>query len=65
MMTGERTPLKKDVGSNPSASTGGKCDLADGGHYWTINLATKAVTNAAERETSFVDVSPTARRRNG
>jgi hypothetical protein len=58
MTTGQRTLLKKDVGSNASASTGGKYAIfADNGHYWTINLATKAVTNiTAAVKTSFVDV---------
>jgi dipeptidyl aminopeptidase/acylaminoacyl peptidase len=58
MTTGERTLLKKDVGSNVSASTGGKYAVfADNGHHWTINLATKAVTNiTATVKTSFVDV---------
>jgi len=58
MTTGERTLLKKDVGGNVSASTGGKYALfADDGQYWTINLATRALTNiTAKIQTSFVDV---------
>jgi dipeptidyl aminopeptidase/acylaminoacyl peptidase len=58
MTTGERTLLKKGVGGNVSVSTGGKYAVfADGGHYWTIDLATKAVTNiTANVKTSFVDV---------
>lgn len=59
MTTGERTLLKKDVGGNVSASTGGKYAIfpADG-QYSIINLATKAVTNitASIKTTSFVDL---------
>jgi dienelactone hydrolase len=58
MATGERTLLKKDVGGNVSASTGGKYAIfADNGQYWTINLGTRAVTNiTANVKTSFVDL---------
>src|SRR6185436_10892704 len=57
LTTGVRTPLKAKVGSNLSVSTGGKYALfAEGGHYWTINLATKAVTNITSAiKSSFVD----------
>jgi dipeptidyl aminopeptidase/acylaminoacyl peptidase len=58
LTTGERTLLKKDVGGGVSTSTGGKYAIfADAGHYWTIDLATKAVANiTANVKTSFVDV---------
>ncbi|HXT71334.1 MAG TPA: prolyl oligopeptidase family serine peptidase [Vicinamibacterales bacterium] len=55
--TGQRTPLKARVGTNVSASTGGKYAIyAEGGHYWTIDLATKAATNiTASIKSTFVD----------
>ena len=58
LTTGTRSPLKAKVGSNLSVSTGGKYALfAEGGHYWTINLATKQVANiTAPIKSSFVDV---------
>ena len=58
MTSGARTPLKKSLPGNVTASTGGKYAIyAEGGHYWTINLATKAVTNiTAKIKTAFVDV---------
>jgi dipeptidyl aminopeptidase/acylaminoacyl peptidase len=54
----ERTLLKKGLTTSVSASTGGKYAIyADGGHYWTIDLATKSVTNITARvKTSFVDL---------
>ena len=58
LTTGARTPLKMNVGGNASVSTGGKYVLfADAGHFWTINLATKAVTNITAKitTTSFVN----------
>jgi dipeptidyl aminopeptidase/acylaminoacyl peptidase len=57
--SGAREPLRSNVGGNLSASTGGRYALfAQGGHYWTIDLATKAVTNitAGIRETRFQDL---------
>jgi dipeptidyl aminopeptidase/acylaminoacyl peptidase len=58
LVTGARTPLKTGVAGAVSVSTGGKYVIyPEGGHYWTINLATKAVTNiTATTKTSFVDV---------
>ena len=57
LTTGQRTPLKASVGGALGASTGGKYALfSQGGHYWTIDLATKTVTNiTAPVKTSFVD----------
>ncbi len=57
LTTGARTPLKTNVGGNASVSTNGKYVLfVDADHYWTINLATKAVTNiTAKVLTSFVN----------
>jgi dipeptidyl aminopeptidase/acylaminoacyl peptidase len=44
--TGARTPLKKKIGGNAQISTNGRYLLyVDADNYWTINLATKAVTN--------------------
>ena len=50
--------LRKGVKGPGGASTGGKYVMfVEGGHYWTINLATKAVTNiTASLKTSFVDL---------
>lgn len=46
LTTGARTPLKMNVGGNASVSTNGKYVLfVEADHYWTINLATKAITN--------------------
>ena len=46
LTTGARTPLKMNVGGNASVSTNGKYVLfVDADNYWTINLATKAITN--------------------
>jgi dienelactone hydrolase len=57
LVTGARTPLKTGVSGNVSVSTGGKYAIyAEGGHYWTIDLATKAVTNiTAKIKSAFVD----------
>jgi dienelactone hydrolase len=57
LTTGQRTPLKANVGGALGASTGGKYAIfSQGGHYWTIDLATKAVTNiTAPVKASFVD----------
>ena len=46
LTTGARTPLKTNVGGNASVSTNGKYVLfTEADNYWTINLATKAITN--------------------
>jgi dipeptidyl aminopeptidase/acylaminoacyl peptidase len=46
LATGSRMPLKKKIGGNAQVSTNGKYLLyVDADNYWTINLATKAVTN--------------------
>ncbi|MEI6245729.1 MAG: prolyl oligopeptidase family serine peptidase, partial [Acidobacteriota bacterium] len=46
LTTGARTPLKMNVGGNASVSTNGKYVLfTEADNYWTINLATKAITN--------------------
>jgi dienelactone hydrolase len=57
LATGERTLLKKGVGGQVSASTGGKYVIyAENGQYFTIDLATKAVASVtANAKTSFVD----------
>jgi len=57
LATGERTLLRAKVAGNVSVSTGGKYAIfAEGGHYWTVDLGTKAVTNiTAKHKTSFVD----------
>jgi len=58
LLTGVRTPLKSRVLGFPSVSTNGKYVIyAEGGHYWTINVATRAVTNITRSvKTSFVDL---------
>ena len=58
LTTGARTPLKAKVGGILSVSTGGKYALfSQDGHYWTVNLATKQVTNITSQiKTSFTDV---------
>jgi dienelactone hydrolase len=58
LTTGTRTPLKTRATSNISVSPTGKYAIySEGGHYWTINLATKAVTNLTNKiKTSFIDV---------
>lgn len=57
LTTGTRTSLKANVGGNASVSTGGKYVLfVENDHYWTINIATKAITNiTAKVPTMFVD----------
>ena len=58
LTTGARTPLKTRATSGLSVSPAGKYAIyAEGGNYWTINLATKAVTNITKGiKTSFVDL---------
>ena len=58
MVTGARTPLKTRVTGSTSVSPTGKYLLyTEGGHYWTMDLATKATTNITRNvKTSFVDV---------
>ncbi|MSO49248.1 MAG: S9 family peptidase [Acidobacteria bacterium] len=58
LTTGTRTPLKTRATSSPQVSPTGKYAIySEGGHYWTINLTTKAVTNITKgAKTSFVDV---------
>jgi dienelactone hydrolase len=58
LITGTRTPLKTRATSGLSVSPTGKYAIySEGGNYWTINLATKAVTNITKGvKTSFVDV---------
>jgi len=62
LTTGTRTPLKTRVTGFPSASPGGKYVIyGEGGHYWTINLATKAITNITRAvKTTFVDTESDA-----
>jgi dienelactone hydrolase len=57
MVTGARTPLKTKVTGSASVSPTGKYLLyTEGGHYWTMDLATKATTNITRSvRTSFVD----------
>jgi len=57
MVTGARTPLKTRVTGAASVSPTGKYLLyTEGGHYWTMDLATKATTNITRSvRTSFVD----------
>ncbi|NQW03312.1 MAG: S9 family peptidase [Acidobacteria bacterium] len=57
LSTGDRTLLKAAVTGRPSVSPAGTHVIyGQDGHYWTINLATKAVTNiTAKVRTSFVD----------
>jgi dienelactone hydrolase len=57
LSTGARRLLRANVRGTLSASTSGRYALfAEGGHYWTINLATNAVANiTAGLKTSFVD----------
>jgi dipeptidyl aminopeptidase/acylaminoacyl peptidase len=58
LTTGTRTPVKTRATSNVSISPTGKYAIySEGGHYWTINMATKAVTNLTGKvKSSFVDV---------
>lgn len=57
LTTGARTPIKTKIPGGASVSTNGKYLLySDAGDYWTINLATKAVTNITKGvESVFVD----------
>jgi len=57
LATGARTPIRTRMAGGPSVSPTGKYLMySEGGHYWTINLATKAVTNITRSvKTSFVD----------
>ncbi len=57
--TGVRSPLKKKLGGNAQISTNGKYLLyTDADNYWTINLATKAVTNITKPVAAvFVDTT--------
>jgi dienelactone hydrolase len=57
--TGTRTELKKGVtGSATVSPTGKYLLLTDGGHYWVMDLATKATTNITRTvKTSFVDTA--------
>ncbi len=57
LTTGDRTLLKKGIPGSASASTGGKYAIyAEKGSYWTVDLATKVVTNInTNATTSFVD----------
>lgn len=57
LTTGARTPLKMNIGGNASVSPGGKYVLfVDADNYWTINIATKAVTNiTAKNPGQFVN----------
>lgn len=55
--TGVRTPLKTNVGGVAQISTNGKYVLfTENDHWWTINLATRAVTNITLKvPTAFVN----------
>lgn len=59
LVTGTRTPIKTRTTGAASVSPAGKYAIyAEGGHYWTINLATRAVTNITRAvKTSFVDTA--------
>lgn len=58
LRTGDRTPLKTRATGSASVSPTGKYLLYnEGGHWWTMDLATKAATNVTRTaKTSFVDV---------
>jgi len=58
LTTGARTPLKMKATGSASVSPTGKYLLyTEGGHYWTMDLATKVTTNITRNvKTSFVDV---------
>jgi dipeptidyl aminopeptidase/acylaminoacyl peptidase len=55
--TGTRTPLKSNLTGQASVSPGGKYLLyTEGGHWWTMDLATKTTTNITRNvRTSFVN----------
>lgn len=57
LVTGARTALKTGATGNASVSPGGKYLLFnERGHWWTMHLATKAVTNITQSiKTSFID----------
>jgi len=57
LKTGTRTPLKTRLTGTASVSPEGKYVLFnEDGHYWTLNLATKVITNITRTiKTSFVD----------
>jgi dipeptidyl aminopeptidase/acylaminoacyl peptidase len=57
LTTGTRTPLKTKATGTASVSPTGKYLLyTDGGHYWTMDLATKTTINITRNvKTSFVD----------
>lgn len=59
LRTGERTPLKARVTGAASMSPTGKYLLyTEGGHYWTMDLATKVATNITRSvRASFVDTA--------
>jgi dipeptidyl aminopeptidase/acylaminoacyl peptidase len=59
LKTGDRTPLKTKVTGSASVSPTGKYLLySEGGHYWTMDMATKAVTNITRSaRASFVDTA--------
>jgi dipeptidyl aminopeptidase/acylaminoacyl peptidase len=58
LSTGVRTPLKTRLAGAASVSPGGKYALfSEGGHYWTIDLATRTTTNITRTiKTSFADL---------
>lgn len=57
LVTGTRTPLKAGATGNASVSPTGKFLLFnERGHWWTMNLATKTVTNLTQSiRSSFID----------
>ncbi|MEZ5315968.1 MAG: prolyl oligopeptidase family serine peptidase [Vicinamibacterales bacterium] len=59
LATGQRTALRGNVGSRAQVSPGGRYVLfSEGGHYFTIDLDTKAVTNITSKlRTAFQDVA--------
>lgn len=59
LKTGARTPLRTGATGSASVSPTGKYVLYnEGGHWWTIDLATKVTTNITRTvKTSFIDVA--------
>jgi len=59
LRTGARTPLKKGAtGAASVSSTGRYLLFSEGGHWWTMDLATKSVTNITRNvKTSFIDIA--------
>lgn len=59
LRTGVRTPLKKGTTGSATVSPTGKYLLyTEGGHWWTMDLATKVTTNITRSaKTSFIDVA--------